>query len=131
MLFARNTVASFFAFGVDMLLLWLFVELGGWDKFAAAALAFLIAITIHYALCRLWVFHGSSRGLAAGYAYFLMNAAAGLLITMGLFAALAELAGLHYLVARVLASIVAGIAVFLLNACLNFRSLPIPGRSGC
>ena len=122
-LFARNTVASFISFGFDLVLLWLLVRFGGMHPFPAAAAAFLVAISLHYWLCRIWVFRGTTRGVAEGYLYFLMNAGVGLVITMALFAALVELAGLHYLVARGLASVVAGIAVFVLNAVYNFKSL--------
>ena len=122
-LFARNTVASFFTFGVDVALLWLAVELAGAPYLPAAAIAFLVAMSIHYALSRIWVFKGSERGMAAGYVYFLMNAGIGLVVTMAAFWALMELAGLHYLVARILASVAAGILVFFLNAVFNFKAL--------
>ncbi|HWH18878.1 MAG TPA: GtrA family protein [Allosphingosinicella sp.] len=128
-LFARNTVASCFSFAIDLLLLWLLVRFAGLGPLAAAAPAFLAAITIHYWLCRIWVFRGTARGVAAGYVYFLINAGVGLAITMALFAALVELAGLHYLAARVLASVAAGIVVFLLNAVLNFGSLSLTRRT--
>jgi len=122
-LFARNTVASFLSFGLDILLLWLLVRTAGLNPFPAAAAAFIVAITLHYWLSRIWVFCGTRRSVAAGYAYFLMNAGIGLAITMAMFVALVELAGLHFLLARSLASIVAGITVFLLNAVYNFRIL--------
>lgn len=127
-LFARNTVASFFAFAVDLLLLWIFVRFGGADPFAAAAIAFVLAISVHYALCRIWVFCGTQRGVAAGYVYFVINSGVGLAVTLGLFALLMEVAGLHYIVARTLASIVAGVAVFLLNAIYNFRSIEVRSK---
>lgn len=123
LLFARNTVASFLAFAVDMLILWMLVQFGGLAPLPAATIAFLIAISIHYVLCRIWVFCGTERGIGAGYFYFLINAGVGLAVTLALFAALVELAGLHYLIARIIASVFAGIGVFLLNAMLNFRSV--------
>ena len=106
-----------------MALLWLAVEWGGAPYLPAAAIAFLIAMSIHYALSRLWVFRGTRRGMAAGYVYFLMNAGIGLVVTIGAFALLMEWAGLHYLVARVLASVAAGVLVFFLNAVFNFKAL--------
>ena len=42
---------------------------------------------------------------------------------MTLFAALLRWTPINYLVARTLVSVVAGLAVFLLNAILNFRRL--------
>lgn len=122
-LFGRNTIASFFAFGIDVALLWLAVEWGGLPYLPAAAGAFLIAMSVHYVLARIWVFRASERGMATGYVFFLINAGIGLVVTLGAFALLMELAGLHYLVARVLASVAAGILVFFLNAVFNFKAL--------
>ncbi len=92
-------------------------------KVAAAALAFVIANSIHYAFGRGWIFKGTERPVASGYVYFLINAGIGLVITVGLFAALIRWTAINYLVARVLVSVVSGLTVFLLNAVLNFRRL--------
>jgi len=95
----------------------------GMGKVAAAALAFVIANSIHYAFGRGWIFRGTDRAVAEGYVYFLINAGIGLVITIALFAALIRWTAINYLVARVLVSIVSGLTVFLLNAILNFRRL--------
>lgn len=122
-LFWRNSVASLFSFAVDMALLWMLVEWAGWAKMPAAALGFLVAMTVHYALARIWVFRGADRGLAAGYLYFFLNQLVGLAITLGLFALLMAVTDLHYLVLRVLASLAAGLVAFTLNAVYNFKLL--------
>lgn len=122
-LFVRNTIVSCFAFAIDLLLLWLLVQYAGAPRLAAATLAFMVAVSIHYLLCRAWVFCDSTRGLGAGYLYFIANAGIGLAATLALFATLVELTGIHYLIARVIASVFAGVVVFLLNATLNFKSL--------
>lgn len=122
-LFARNTVASFFVFGLDVALLWALVEFVGVGYIPAATVAFLIAMTLHYVLSRIWIFQGTERGIARGYVYFMINTGVGLVITIGAFAALVEFTGIHYLIARVLASVAAGIVVFFLNAVFNFKAL--------
>jgi putative flippase GtrA len=122
-LLARNTVASCISFVFDLALLWALVQYFDMDKILAATLAFLVAITLHYILCRIWVFRGTERAVASGYVYFLINAGVGLVLTIALFAAFMEVPGLHYMAARVIASVFAGLAVFLLNAILNFRSI--------
>ncbi len=127
-LFVRNTVASVATFAFDMALLWALVELGGIQRYPAAALAFLAAISLHYVLCRIWVFRGTERGVALGYFYFLVNAGAGLVTTMAVFAALVELMAMHYLLARTLASVIAGVLVFFLNAVFNFKAIRIGAR---
>ena len=120
---ARNTVVSTGVFALSLGVLWLLVERAGWPKLPAAALGFLIAQTIHYVLGQAWVFRGTKRGLGKGYAYFLVNGVIGLVVTLALFEAFLRFTSIHYLVARVLVSIVAGLVVFLLNAVLNFRRL--------
>ena len=121
-LLARNTVVSTFVFLLGMALLWLMVERLGVAKVPAAALSFLFSNSIHYVFGRTWIYRGTERKVAAGYAFFIINALLGLGVTVGLFAAFIEF-GLHYLLARVVASIFAGLALFVLNAVLNFRSL--------
>lgn len=120
---ARNTIVSCVAFAFDLALLWALVELLGADKVLAAAVAFIIATSLHYAFCRSWIFRGTERTLASGYVYFLINTAIGLAITVMLFAALIRWTPINYLVGRTLVSLVAGLSVFLLNAILNFRRL--------
>lgn len=119
----RNTVVSCFTFVVGLVLLWLLVEEVGLVRVPAAALSFLFATTLHYVFGRTWIYRGTERGLAVGYGYFLINAGVGLAVTTVLFAALIELTSIHYIVARVLVSVVAGLVMFLLNAILNFRRL--------
>ena len=118
----RNTIVSCLAFAFDLILLWALVRLG-WGKLAAAAIGFVTANTLHYALGRSWIFRGTDRGLKAGYAFFLINAIVGLAVTMALYATALRYTPVNYMVARVLVSVIAGLVVFLLNAVLNFRRL--------
>ena len=121
-LLARNTVVSIFVFTLGLALLWWMVERWGVAKIPAAALSFLVSNTIHYAFGRAWIYRGTERRVVPGYAFFLINAGLGLIATIGLFAAFLEL-GLHYLLARIVASIFVGLMLFVLNAVFNFRSL--------
>jgi putative flippase GtrA len=122
-LFAKNSAAGAVAFALDLALLWLLVERGGWAAMPAAAIAFIVAASLHYALARRFVFAGSTRGVASGYLFFLVNAGIGLVVTLGLFAMLIEWAGLPWMLARLLSSLKAGILGFTLNAVFNFRVL--------
>ncbi|MDB5686563.1 MAG: hypothetical protein JWR77_1152 [Rhizorhabdus sp.] len=119
----RNTVVSCLAFGFDIVLLWALVRLAGMGKLEAAALGFLAANTLHYVLGRSWIFRGTERGVADGYVYFLINAGIGLFVTITLYAAFLRFTPMDYITARILVSVFAGLAVFLLNALLNFRRL--------
>ena len=122
-LLARNTMVSCLVFVIGLALLWALVELWGVNKLVAAAAGFLVSNSIHYAFGRQWIYRGTERGVASGYAYFLVNAGIGLVVTIALFAAFLRWTSLNYLVARVVVSIFAGLAMFLLNAMLNFKRL--------
>jgi len=122
-LLARNTAVSIFVFLLGLALLWVLVEWGGMAKLPAAAIGFIVAHTLHYALGRWWIYRGTERRLVSGFAFFLGNGLIGLGITLMLFEAFLRFTSVHYLVARVLVSLVAGLAMFLLNAIWNFKRL--------
>ena len=122
MLLGRNTIVSVAVFTLGLAMLWVMVEDLSVAKVPAAALSFLVCNTIHYWLGRTWIYRGTARTPGRGYVYFLLNAVVGLVVTISLFAAFIAL-GLHYIVARIVTSIFAGLALFVLNAVLNFRSL--------
>ncbi|HEX6217967.1 MAG TPA: GtrA family protein [Sphingomicrobium sp.] len=120
----RNTVVSTAVFLLGLGLLWLLVERRGTDTLVATAISFLIATTLHYALGRTWIFKGTERSVLPGYGFFLINAAIGLVVTVALMALLlALIPDRYYLVARVVVSVFAGLAMFLLNGILNFRRI--------
>lgn len=124
-MFGRHTMVSTIAFVLvlDLALLWSLVELAELDHMPAAIIAFFVPMTLAYVLEREWVFPGTRRGVATGYLYFAINVGIGSLLMLATFWALMQFGGLHYLIARVLASFVAGIAVFLLNGIFNFKQL--------
>ena len=122
-LLAQNTLVSIGTFAFDIALLWALVALLGMDKVVAAALAFVVANSLHYAIGRGWIFYGTDRHVATGFIYFQINSVIGLVITVALFAALIRWTPINYLVARVLVSVVSGLTGFLLNAVFNFRQL--------
>ena len=118
----RNTVVSVGVFTFGLGLLWLLVEQAEMPKVPAAGLSFMASNSIHYLFGRAWIYRGTDRKVVAGYAYFLGNAVIGLAVTVALFAAFMAI-GMHYIVARIVTSIFAGLVLFLLNSILNFRSL--------
>lgn len=119
----RNTVVSTGVFLVGLGVLWLLVERAGVDPVLATGISFMIANSIHYVCGRTWIFAGTDRKLSTGYALFLLNAMVGLAVTVGLFWVLTEFTPMNYLVARVVVSVFAGLAVFALNATMNFRQV--------
>ena len=119
----RNTVVSTGVFLLGLGLLWLLVEQVGIDPVLATAASFVVANSVHYIFGRTWIFAGTDRPVSTGYAIFLGNAMLGLAVTVGLFWVLTEWTAMHYLVARVIVSVFAGLAIFALNATINFRRL--------
>jgi putative flippase GtrA len=99
------------------------VEFGHVNKLLATGVTFVIATSLHYTLGRTWIYRGTERRIVQGYAFFLANAFTGLGLTLLLFDAFLRFTSVNYLVARVLVSLIAGLAMFILNAGLNFRRL--------
>jgi putative flippase GtrA len=122
-LLARNTVVSILTFVVGLTLMWMLVDLVGANKVFSAGASFLAATSLHYAFGRGWVFKGTERDVATGYGYFLINAAIGMTLTVSIFAALISWTSMNYLIARIIVSVFAGLAMFILNATLNFKQL--------
>ena len=119
----RNTVVSCMVFGVSVALLWVLVEFFGVEEVMAAAIGFIVANSLHYALGRAWIFRGTDRAVASGYLYFLANGGLGLAVTVSLYAMLLQYTPINYIAGRALVSVVAGLTMFVLNALLNFRRL--------
>ena len=122
-LLGRNTIVSTAVFLLGLLLMWLLVEFAHVEKVTAAGLAFLLTTSLHYAFGRTWIYRGTERRVLPGYGYFLANAGVGLVVTVIMFDLLVRFTPIYYLVARVIVSVFAGLAMFLLNAILNFRQL--------
>jgi putative flippase GtrA len=119
----RNTVVSTSVFLLGLAILWVLVEHFGMDDVLATGISFVAMTTIHYVLGRAWIFAGSDRKLATGYVIFFINAIVGLILTVGLFWLMTEYTPIHYLLVRIIVSVFAGLAVFGLNAVVNFRQL--------
>lgn len=117
----RNTVVSTGVFLVGLGVLFVLVEYYGVDEVIASGIGFVISNSIHYLFGRWWVFAGTERELGKGYALFLLNSGVGLALTMGLMWVFLQFTPINYLIARVLVSVVAGLAMFVLNAVWNFR----------
>jgi putative flippase GtrA len=120
---ARNTVVGTSVFAIDLLILWGLVSKCGMPKLTAGAIGFLVSTSLHYVAGRSWIFRGTTRPAVSRYFYFVTTAGAGLVMTLLMFAALIEWTNINYLIARIIVSLFAGLAMFLLNAVFNFRSV--------
>lgn len=121
--FGRNTVASTISFVLDLAILWCLVELLAFPRVPAAVVAFLVPMVVFYFLSREWVFPETHRGVASGFVYFALNVGIGFVVMLATFWSLLEWTQIHYLLARVIASMISGIVIFLLNGFFNFKQL--------
>jgi putative flippase GtrA len=117
----RDAAVSFLTFAFGLGIMWVLVESANMNQAVAAAGSFVAGNSLHYALARSWVFRGTTRGFTQGYGYFLASSAIGLVIMVLVFTALSRWTPVHYLLARALASLVAGSIIFVLNAVFNFK----------
>ena len=122
-MFGRNTVASTVAFALDLLILYALVEWLAAPRVAAAVIAFIVPMLAFYVLLRTWVFPATTRNVGSGFVYFLVNLGIGFLVMLALFWTMLELTELHYLWARIVASVANGVVIFLLNGFFNFKQL--------
>lgn len=105
----------------DLYLLNIFTNQLGWYYLQAVIVAFLIAVSINYALSRYFVFKGTTRSVAKGYLYFLQIVIFGVLLTTGFVYLLVEYTPLQPIQARVYTAGIVGIFNFLMNNFFNFK----------
>lgn len=109
----RSLFVGAAAFAADALLLLLGETLLGLHYLLAALLGFLLGVAVNYLLSSFFVFRAASSGKSKSVEVlvFLLLAAVGLVLTELLLWLLTDLAGLHYMISKVLATLV----VFLWN----------------
>lgn len=105
----------------DLLLLWLLIEYAGANYLIAAAVAFVIAVSVNYIASRRYVFRGSLRQVGVGYVQFLLIAGAGLCFVVGAMYVLVEHLAVSYVVARIMVAVVTGFWNYLMNLYVNFQ----------
>ncbi len=108
-------------FAFDLLLLSLFTELLHWNPIFSAGVAFLVAVTINYALSRSLIFKGSQRPVHHGYAIYLLITGVGLTAVTGLMAVFVSVLDWHYVPSRILVAAAVGVWNYLMNLYVNFR----------
>jgi len=108
----------------DVSLLYIFVELG-LPQLPAVVLSVCAAGSIHYIICRYYVFRSFSRSFFTGALYFASIIGISLILNIGLYLLLIEILPLHFTIVRAISIGLVGILSFVLNAHYNFGTLTL------
>lgn len=101
----KANMSSLLASGCDFGMTVLLVQWGGWNVVMAAAAGTVTGGVINFCVNRRWVFGaGEERAVRQGFKYALVWAG-NLLLNMGGVYVLADYAGLHYVLAKVITSL--------------------------
>ena len=118
----RYLISSGVAFLVDLALLYVLTEFGGMHYLVSNLIAASIAMVVNYLLSAIWVFPArrlSNR--AAEFAIFAGTGVAGIGLNELLLWLFTDLAGLYYMISKILAAIVGYSTKFFVRRQLLFR----------
>lgn len=119
--FLKYSVVGFSTFALDLLLLYILVEMLLVQQVLASGIAFSVAVSINYVLSRRYVFKSTLRSVKVGYLNFIIIALVGLLIVTSGMYVMTILSNVHFLIARVIVAAVTGFWNYLMNLYVNFR----------
>ena len=132
--FVHYALSETVALSIDLILLWVLVSVFHLQYLFAAAIAYILAVTIHYQTIRKHVFHGSIRDPFHLYSYFIGVGVLGLMSTLAIMGAAVVFINTDYLFARVFAAVSIIPATYGLNKAVTFlmpQSLPTDKESYC
>jgi len=119
--FAKYSVVGVTTFLLDLFVLFLLTDFLLVNYILASGIAFLIAVTLNYAISRKYIFKGTVRGVKQGYFNFLIIVLVGLLVvTFGMYF-LVTMLGFNYLVSRFCIAAITGLWNYLMNLFVNFK----------
>ncbi len=119
--FLRYVTVGVGTFLVDLLLLFLFIEVAHLHYTFATATAFFLAVSLNYLISRQWVFSGSERAVVRGYVYFLQWAGLGMLLTVFLMWCMTTYTAWHFVLIRISVAGVVGMMNYLGNLYYTFK----------
>ena len=116
----RFVVVGALTAGLQLVLLWLFVDAAGVNYLVGATVAIEITIICSYVLNNAWTFRASRNTGVSDYLTGLLKTnlvrGTAIPIQLGVLAALVEWGGIMYLIANVTAILVSGLYRFVLDA---------------
>lgn len=119
--FVKTSSIGAATFVLDLVLLYALVEYVGVDYRVATAVAFLLCVTLNYALARTLVFATSERSYSSGYGMYVALALLSMAIITTLVWLLVEYMLLPYLYARVLVAGLVGIFNYVMGVTVIFK----------
>jgi len=123
----RFVAVGTFAAGVQLVLLWLLVDVLRWHYLIGATIAIECTILLTYVLNNAWTFrehrHTTLREYARGLLTTNVIRGTAIPIQLGVLAALVELYGVPYLWANVVAILVSGIYRYVLDTRVTWRDV--------
>ncbi|MEY2665637.1 MAG: hypothetical protein RLZZ480_742 [Candidatus Parcubacteria bacterium] len=120
--FAHYSLIGGGTFLLDLLLLFVFIDVFAVYYLAAAAVAFAIAVSCNYVISRRFIFSNTTRGYKTGYVNFLLIAGAGLcFVTLGMYV-LVDILECSPIISRVGVAMVTGVWNYLMNLFVNFKT---------
>lgn len=104
--FGRYLLVGGVAFAADFLALWALVSLGGLHYLPATMLAFILGVWVNYQLSIRWVFVYRAVGLTSvEFIVFLLVGVIGLAASLGAMSLFTGWLGMHYLLAKAIATV--------------------------
>lgn len=87
----------------------------------AVSISFVTAVSLNFTISYTWVFRGTQRKVATGYAFFFSIAAIDIAIIAILVSFFVSTLGSGVLITRILVGCLVGILNFLINTFFNFK----------
>ena len=116
----RFVAVGTFAAGVQLVLLWLFVELAGLNYLVGATIAIEITIILSYVLNNAWTFERMQNTGAAEYTVGLLKTnlvrGTAIPIQLGILFVFVQWLGIQYLLANAVAILLSGLYRYVLDA---------------
>lgn len=103
--FLRYVMSGGLAFVVDFATLYALTEFAGLHYLLSATIGFLAGLVVNYLLCIWWIFeHRSQADQRKEFTVFALIGVAGLALNNGLLFTLTDLAGINYLLSKMVAA---------------------------
>lgn len=119
--FTRYSAIGVSTFLLDLGLLFVLIDFFGVHYAVAAAVSFIIAVSINYALSRRHVFKGSDQRVSISYTIFITVAGVGLVLVVGLMYLAVDVFEFNYIVSRIIIAGFVGMWSYLLHLYLTFQ----------